>query len=120
MDGDGAKNLQIERLRILSEGLAHLLSTDDPDRLVRELFPTVAAHLRVDTYFNYMVNEAGDALFLHSYAGIPKEEADRKDLRSYREESARRESSEPQRISGFGSSLLAAIGAPNKAQKTTR
>jgi small subunit ribosomal protein S1 len=49
-----------------------------------------------------------------------KEEADRKDLRSYREESARRESSEPQRISGFGSSLLAAIGAPNKAQKTTR
>ena len=77
MDGDGAKNLQIERLRILSEGLAHLLSTDDPDRLVRELFPTVAAHLRVDTYFNYMVNEAGDALFLHSYAGIPKEEADR-------------------------------------------
>ena len=52
--------------------------------------------------------------------GKAKEEADRRDLRSYREESAKREKSEPQRMSGFGASLLAAIQVPNKGQKTTR
>jgi small subunit ribosomal protein S1 len=49
-----------------------------------------------------------------------KEEADRRDLKSYREETAKREKSEPQKVSGFGASLLAAIGTPNKGQKTTR
>jgi small subunit ribosomal protein S1 len=52
--------------------------------------------------------------------GKAKEEADRRDLRSYREESAKREKSEPQRMSGFGASLLAALSTPNKGQKTTR
>ncbi|HKC24843.1 MAG TPA: S1 RNA-binding domain-containing protein, partial [Thermoanaerobaculia bacterium] len=49
-----------------------------------------------------------------------KEEADRRDLKSYREETAKREKSEPQKVSGFGASLLAAISTPNKGQKTTR
>jgi small subunit ribosomal protein S1 len=52
--------------------------------------------------------------------GKAKEEADRRDLKSYHEETAKREKSEPQRPTGFGASLLAAISAPNKAQKTTR
>ena len=59
-----------ERLQLLSDTLAQLLSADDPDTIVRELFPKVAAHLGVDTYFNFMVNETGDALKLHSYAGV--------------------------------------------------
>jgi PAS domain S-box-containing protein len=64
-----------ERLQLLSETLGQLLSARDPDTIVRGLFPKVAAHLGVDTYFNFMVNEAGDALRLHSCAGIPEETA---------------------------------------------
>lgn len=64
-----------ERQRILSESLAYLLSSDDTENVVRELFPKVAAHLGVDTYFNFMVNEEGNALVLHSCAGIPEDTA---------------------------------------------
>jgi GAF domain-containing protein len=64
-----------QRLALLSESLGHLVSSHDPERIVRDLFPKVAAHLGVDTYFNYMVNREGDALTLHSYAGISNETA---------------------------------------------
>jgi PAS domain S-box-containing protein len=64
-----------EQSRILSEALVHLLSTEDPKLLVRELFLKVASHLRVDTCFNYMVNEKEHALELDSYAGIGEETA---------------------------------------------
>ena len=59
-----------QRLHLLSETLGQLLSARDPEMLVRELFPKVAAHLGVDTYFNFMVNDAGDGLTLHSCAGV--------------------------------------------------
>jgi PAS domain S-box-containing protein len=74
---DAAEALQraADEQRILSQALAHLLSTDDPERVVRELFPTLAEHVGVDAYLNYMVNEKGDALSLHSYGGIPEERA---------------------------------------------
>ena len=57
------------RLSLLSEALEHLLSSHDPQRLVRDLFPKVAAQLGVDTYFNYMVSGDG-RLTLHSCAGV--------------------------------------------------
>jgi PAS domain S-box-containing protein len=68
---------QNERLVILSEALAGLLRTRQLEPITRELFPKVAAHLGVDTYFNYMVNEQGNALLLRSYAGISEETARR-------------------------------------------
>lgn len=64
-----------ERMRLLSETLAQLLSAKDPETVVRELFPKVAAHLNVDTYFNFMVDETGQALRLHSCAGVSAEMA---------------------------------------------
>ena len=60
-----------ERLALLSEAAAHLLAAGDPTVMVRELFDKVCAHLDVHAYFNFMVNETGDALRLDSYAGIP-------------------------------------------------
>jgi PAS domain S-box-containing protein len=57
------------RLSLLSEALEHLLSSQDPERLVRDLFPKVAAQLGVDTYFNYMVSGDG-RLTMHSCAGV--------------------------------------------------
>jgi PAS domain S-box-containing protein len=64
-----------ERRRILSEALAQLLATDDPDKMARELFDTVASHLDVDTFLNFMVAESGKELLLHSYAGITEPQA---------------------------------------------
>jgi PAS domain S-box-containing protein len=63
---------QNARLALLSDALKHLLSSKDADRIVRDLFPKVAAHLGVDTYFNYMLGPDG-RLTLHSYAGISAE-----------------------------------------------
>lgn len=69
------QDLQIrgERMQLLSETLAQLLSARNPDTVVRELFAKVTTHLRADTYFNFMVNAAGDALELHSCAGVSEE-----------------------------------------------
>lgn len=64
-----------ERLQLLSETLGQLLGARDPDTIMRELFPKVALHLGIDTYFNFMVNREGTALKLHSCAGIPEEAA---------------------------------------------
>ena len=59
-----------ERMQLLSETLSQLLNARDSDTVVRELFPKVATHLGVDTYFNYMVTEQGDALRLDSCTGV--------------------------------------------------
>ena len=64
-----------ERQQLLSDTLAQLLSARDPETVVRELFPKVAAHTGADTYFNFMLDERQDALYLHSCAGIPESEA---------------------------------------------
>jgi signal transduction histidine kinase len=64
-----------QRQELLSEALANLLSSRTPRDAVRELFTKVAAHLGVDTYFNFMVNEQGDALRLESCAGISEQTA---------------------------------------------
>jgi PAS domain S-box-containing protein len=72
---DEALHKQSERLRLLWEAAVVLLSADDPDAMLRGLFEKVKGHLGVDTYFNFMVNEGGDALQLVSCAGIPAETA---------------------------------------------
>jgi ribosomal protein S1 len=50
-----------------------------------------------------------------------KDEADRGDLRKFREENDRREKvSDEGRVSNLGAALLAALSTPKKAQKTAR
>ena len=70
-----ALNLRNERLELLSDAAAHLLEAQDPTVMVQELFAKVCAHLNVHAYFNFMVNDAGDALRLDSFAGIPERSA---------------------------------------------
>ncbi|HWH70260.1 MAG TPA: PAS domain S-box protein, partial [Candidatus Sulfotelmatobacter sp.] len=74
---EAALGRRVEQQEILSQALAQLLSTDDPKELVRELFPQVAAHLGVDTFFNFMLNERGEALYLNAYGGVPEQTARR-------------------------------------------
>jgi len=66
---------QAERLRLLWEAAGVLLSADDPDAMLRQLFARIGPHINADTYFNYMVNESGDALRLASCVGISVETA---------------------------------------------
>jgi PAS domain S-box-containing protein len=64
-----------ERLRLLWEAAAVMLSSAEPDAMLRELFANIGPHFGLDTYFNYLANETGDALRLVSYIGIPDEAA---------------------------------------------
>jgi PAS domain S-box-containing protein len=64
-----------ERLRLLWEAAAVLLSANDPDAMLRELFAKIGPHVGVDVYLNYLVNDSGDALQLASCAGISVETA---------------------------------------------
>ncbi len=69
-----AQKRQNERLRLLWEAATVLLTTDDPDAMLRTLFAKLAPHLALDAYFNFLVRESGDGLRLGSCAGIPDEE----------------------------------------------
>ncbi len=77
-DAAGLKRALLQRdqwLAVLADTASHLLSTDDPDAMVRGVFERIRFHFQVDAYFNFMVNEAGDALRMASCAGIPDETA---------------------------------------------
>ena len=66
---------QTERLRLLWEAAAVLLAADDPDLMLRGLLARIGTHVGVDLYFNYVVDDSGDALRLTSFEGISVEEA---------------------------------------------
>lgn len=71
MDITAAKKGE-QRIRLLWEAAAVLLTTDEPDVMLRRLFDKIGPHLGLDTYFNFMVNEAGSGLRLASCTGIPE------------------------------------------------
>ena len=66
---------QTERMSLLWEAASVLLTTEEPNAMMRGLFAKIAPHFGLDTYFHFMVNEAGDALRLESYMGISEEVA---------------------------------------------
>ncbi|MBI5443944.1 MAG: GAF domain-containing protein, partial [Deltaproteobacteria bacterium] len=70
----GAQNA---RLRLLSWEAAALLAAGDPDQVVRSLFSLISMQFAVDVYLHFRVTREGDALRLHSRAGISDAEATR-------------------------------------------
>jgi PAS domain S-box-containing protein len=62
-----------QRLELLSQTAAHLLLGDDPPAAIQTIFQALKEQVHVDVYFNFLVNEDGDGLWLHSFAGIPSE-----------------------------------------------
>jgi PAS domain S-box-containing protein len=72
---EAALRKQTERLRLLWEAAAVLLTADDPDAMLRGLLAQIGPHLGVDVYLNYVLNDSGDALRLASCEGIPVETA---------------------------------------------
>jgi PAS domain S-box-containing protein len=65
-----------ERRRLLWEAASVLLSTDEPVAMLRELFARIGPYFSLDSYFNYVLNDAGDALRLVSSLGISQEAAE--------------------------------------------
>ena len=68
-----ALEMKNERLHLLWETAGVLLSATDPDAMLHGLLAKVGPQLGVDAYFNFMVDDRGDALRLVSCEGIPKE-----------------------------------------------
>jgi PAS domain S-box-containing protein len=66
-----------ERLRLLWEAAAVMLSSAEPDAMLRELFANIGPHFGLDAYFNYILTETDDALRLVSSIGIPDEAVSR-------------------------------------------
>ena len=65
-----------KRLAVLWEAAGVLLTTEDPDSMLSGLFEKIRESLSLDVYFNFMVNESGDALKLASCAGVDQETAE--------------------------------------------
>jgi PAS domain S-box-containing protein len=62
---------QGQRQRLLWEAAAVLLTADDPDTMLKQLFEQLRPHLGVDCYLNYRPDERGESLWLASWQGIP-------------------------------------------------
>jgi PAS domain S-box-containing protein len=72
-----ALNRRNERLGLLWEAAAVLLSTDEPREMLHRLFQSIAPHLGLDTYFNFTAVPSGDALVLESCSGVPGDDLPR-------------------------------------------
>jgi signal transduction histidine kinase len=68
---------QSSRLRLLWEAASVLLTTEEPDVMMRALFAKIAPHFGLDTYFNFMVGEGSEGLRLESCVGVSAAEARR-------------------------------------------
>ncbi len=64
---------QSRRLELLSEIASHFLFTDEAAATIQKIFHTLKGQVPVDVFFNFLVNNEGNALWLQSYAGIPEE-----------------------------------------------
>ncbi len=73
--GEEGLKTHSERLRLLWEAAAVLLTTEEPETLIRALFLRIAPHLELDVYLNHMQREAGAPLELFSFAGVSPEVA---------------------------------------------
>ncbi len=64
---------QQEHDQLLSTALGLLLESDRPLQIAAELFPRIAAPLKLEAYLNYLISPDGTELRLHTAGGIPPE-----------------------------------------------
>jgi PAS domain S-box-containing protein len=64
---------QQEHDRLLSSALALLLSSDNPLQVAAELFPRIAAPLKLEVYFNYLLVPETGEMRLHAAGGVTPE-----------------------------------------------
>lgn len=71
--GEEGLRTHSERLRLLWEAAAVLLTTEDPEALIRALFVRIAPHLGLDVFLNHVLSDGGEQLELFSFAGVTPE-----------------------------------------------
>ena len=71
-----ALSRQNKQLAVLWEAAGVLLTTEDPDTMLSELFEKIRESLSLDVYFNFMVSDSGNVLELVSCAGVDQETAE--------------------------------------------
>ena len=64
-----------ERLGLLSSTASSLLSSAEPQIIIKEICEKVMTFLKCDVFFNYLVDDQKECLHLNAYAGIPTETA---------------------------------------------
>lgn len=64
-----------DRLKLLWEAAAILLSGNSPEEMLGELFEKIAPALQLDAYFNFMTRDGEESLQLHCYAGVTEDAA---------------------------------------------
>ena len=62
-----------ERFKVLSEINSLLLTSQQPEKIIRVIAEKVMGFLECDAFFNFLVDEANGKLKLNAYAGIPAE-----------------------------------------------
>ena len=67
----------VQRLQLLAGMASHLLSADNPQEILDDGFAKLSSQLRLDFYFNYLVDERTGNLRLHACAGVPREVAEK-------------------------------------------
>jgi signal transduction histidine kinase/DNA-binding response OmpR family regulator len=82
-----------DRLRLLSETANRLLVGSRPQEFIDGIYSRLAAHLGLEVYMNYLVEEEGKSLRLDSFGGISPEVADQ------------------QRVCGFGETICGLVAA---------
>ena len=68
--GEEGTKTHSERLRLLWETAAVLLTTDEPEALVRALFGRIAPHLEIDVVLNYAAGGGDESLKLFFSEGV--------------------------------------------------
>ncbi len=64
-----------DRLQLLSDIASELLLSTNPSEILHRLFERLSAHLGLEFYFNYLVDDQSQRLRLISYSGIDQEQA---------------------------------------------
>ena len=72
---DNALRQDEERFRILSEINSLLLTSQQPEKIIRVIADKVMSYLDCDAFFNFVIDEAKGKLRLNAWAGIPAETA---------------------------------------------
>lgn len=73
--GEEGLRTHSERLRLLWETAAVLMTAEEPEALIRSLFVRIAPHLGLDVLLSHILNESSRQLELFSSAGVSAEVA---------------------------------------------
>ncbi|MBW4560151.1 MAG: PAS domain-containing protein [Mojavia pulchra JT2-VF2] len=66
-----------EKLALLAEVASDLLLHEQPQTFINNLFKKLSAHLKLEFYFNYLVEQKQQRLRLHAYGGISQQVAEK-------------------------------------------